>query len=453
MNTAVGDADTIVATATAPGIGALAIVRISGEGAHALLTRLSGSPLPPPRTAALRTLRSIGGDPLDEAIVIRYDAPRSYTGECAAEIICHGGWATSVRIVSALVEAGARPATAGEFTRRAVFNGRMDLLQAEAVNDLIRAESSAAAALALGQLDGGLSRRIVQLRDELLALEAMVAYEIDFPEEDDGPVDAATIRGASTRVAAAIEALIATSPAGELVRAGAVVAIVGRPNVGKSSLFNALLGRKRALVTETPGTTRDALEAVLDVRPIPLRLVDTAGLREATDEVERLGIAVSREYMQSASVVLACGDSVESLAAAVALADEGARGRVLAVRTKSDLAANGAPTGDGDALAVSAVTGHGLDDLVRRVSSLIAHEVQLPEPESPVLAHARHRAVLMSAAAEVRAFRAAREEGSLPATVNAVHLRAAVRVLEELIGSVDIEEILGKLFGSFCVGK
>lgn len=454
MTQTLGDDDTIVATATAPGVGALAIVRVSGPGAQAIAaTLMGGSPLPGARTVAVRRLSSLGGDALDEAIVLRYDAPRSYTGEDAIEIICHGGWVTATRITRALVEAGARPADPGEFTRRAVLNGRLDLLQAEAVNDLIRSESSAGAQLALRQLDGGLSRRLNALRSDVLDLEALMAYDIDFPEEDDGPVDRSRVTAAIAAALDAMDRLIASTPGGELVRHGALVAIVGPPNVGKSSLFNALLGRKRALVTNVPGTTRDAIEAVLDVSPVPLRLVDTAGMRETTDEVERLGVEVSREYLESATAVLACGDSPDTLAAAVSAATQHSRGRIIPVRTKADLKSDVRSPVDGAGLAVSATTGEGLETLLGHVSTLIARDVQLPAADAPIVSHARHKRVLEEARNELAEFARAWEEEAMPVTVIAVHLRAAVRLLEELIGTVDVEEILGRLFSAFCVGK
>jgi tRNA modification GTPase len=443
------ETDTIVATATTLGIGALAVVRVSGPAAHRVAGALLRQPLSPARVAALRTLRAMSGEVLDEAIMIVYQNPHSYTGEDSVEIICHGGWVTPPRITQALVELGARPALPGEFTRRAVLNGKLDLLQAEAVNDLIRAESTAGANLALQQLDGGLSQRILELRENILNIEALVAYEIDFPEEDDGPVEPARIQEATERTIDSVDRLIMTTPRGELVRQGAVVAIVGPPNVGKSSLFNALLGRQRALVTEIPGTTRDALEALLDVAPVPLRLVDTAGLRESTDRVEQLGVAVSREYLQQAAAVLACGDSVETLAEALASAQGAARGIVIPVRTKGDLAG---ATVDG-ASEVSAVTGEGLDALVTHVSTLIAQQITLAGPESPVVTHARYRHVLVKARDELIAFRDARHGGAIPTTVSAVHLHEGVRILGELVGGVDIEEVLGKVFSAFCVGK
>lgn len=389
------------------------------------------------------------GELLDEAIVIQYQGPWSYTGEDAVEIICHGGWTTATRITGALVEAGARPALPGEFTRRAVLNGKLDLLQAEAVNDLVRAESSASASLALRQLDGGLSKRIQQLREDILGVEALVAYEIDFPEEDDGPVDGGQILKATTAVLGAIDTLIDTTPAGELVRRGAVVVIAGAPNVGKSSLFNSLLGRRRALVSDVPGTTRDALEAVLDIAPIPLRLVDTAGLRDTSDQVEQLGVAVSQEYLESATAVLVCGDSEKVLMDAMTDVQRFTTGLIIPVQTKRDLMQ---PVLSGT-FGVSARTGDGLDALVGHVSRLVERTVGLPSPESPIVTHTRYRTVLVRAREEVMAFRDARKFGALPATVSAVHLHESARILEEMIGAFDVEEVLGRVFSSFCVGK
>lgn len=405
------------------------------------------------RQAGLRTLQTQRGELLDEAVVIQYQAPRSQTGEDTVEIICHGGWVTPTRITQSLVELGARPAEPGEFTRRAVLNGKLDLLQAEAVNDLIRADSSAGATLALRQLDGGLSRRIVSLREEILETEALTAYEIDFPEEDDGPIAAHRVQDAAAKLVATIDQLLATAPAGELIRQGATVAIVGPPNVGKSSLFNALLGRKRAIVTDVPGTTRDALEAVLDTMPIPLRLVDTAGLRETTDVVERLGVEVSREYLTTAQVVLACGDSDDALAHATQAAKEFAGGRVVPVRTKADLETPRGAASSGEALQVSATTGEGLDRLLAYVATVVATHVEMPAPESPIVTHARYQNVLIRARGELVAFQTSRLDVTIPATVSVIHLRESVRILEELIGAVDIEDILGKVFSAFCVGK
>src|SRR5918911_875848 len=328
--------DTIAAVATAPGRSGLAIVRLSGSQANEIAARLL-RPWPTRlRIATLCDVHSPGGERLDQAVVTRYAGPRSFTGEDVVEITCHGGSVVPTSVVAALLEAGAREALPGEFTRRAVLNGKLDVLQAEAVGDLVDARSRGGQRAALNQLDGGLSRRLLALRESLIELEALIAYDIDFPEEDDGPVAPDWILGAAERTLGALDGLLATARAGELIREGALVVIAGAPNVGKSSLFNALLGRRRAIVTDIPGTTRDALEAVIETERWPIRLVDTAGLRETTDTVERLGIEVSEEYLARADVVLACGDDTQTLTRALETVARCTDAPVLPVRTKVD---------------------------------------------------------------------------------------------------------------------
>ena len=442
-----GTDDTIVAIATPPGRGALAVVRASGPRALAIGERLARPWPDGPRTATLARIVDEHGTTLDEAIVVAYRAPASFTGEDSVEITCHGGAMTPATIVAAFVALGARPAEPGEFTRRAVLNGKIDIVQAEAIGDLIDAGTRAAQRIALAQLDGGLSRRINALRDGVVDLEALCAYDIDFPEEDDGPIPPARIREATARVAADLDALLATAPMGEIVREGAVVVIAGAPNVGKSSLFNALLGKRRAIVTDIPGTTRDALEAVTEADGWPVRLIDTAGLRESTDVVERLGIEVSREYLDRADVVLACGDTGESLGRAIEAARE-ARAVVIPVRTKSDVAGSG-----GAGIPVSAQLGTGLAELTAAIATALASARGALSLDAPLVTRARHRHAIQRARDEIRAFASAWERGSVPPVVAAVHLRTVTRELEELVGAVDVEDVLDRLFSSFCVGK
>jgi tRNA modification GTPase len=395
------------------------------------------------------------GERLDQAVVTCYERPRSFTGEDVVEIACHGGLIVSTSVVAALLEIGARGAMPGEFTRRALLNGKLDILQAEAVGDLVDARSRGGQRAALNQLDGGLSRRILALRDSLLGLEALIAYDIDFPEEDDGPVAPERISEATDRALAALDGLLTTVRAGELIREGALVVIAGAPNVGKSSLFNALLGRRRAIVTDTPGTTRDALEAVIDTESWPIRFVDTAGLRDTTDVVERLGIEVSEDYLDRADVVLACGDNGPSLARAINVIQERTEAPVLAVRTKIDRIESGGPrleTTKGG-LEVSAETGVGLGELVAAIMATLSADQQMPDFDAPILVHTRHRRAIKQARDELAAFREARRDDQLPAPVAAVHLRAALHGLEELIGAVDVEDVLERVFASFCVGK
>src|SRR4051812_36592428 len=329
--------DTIVALATAPGRGALSIIRLSGPDAH-LIARATLDRWPDaPRCVALSAMRDGSGAELDQVVVTRYDAPSSYTGEDAVELVTHGGSLVSTTVSAALIARGARVAGPGEFTRRAVLNGKMDVLQAEATADLVDARSRAAQSVAMRQLDGGLSRRVLELRSQLIEVEALIAYDIDFPEEDDGPIAPARIAAAADRVTTALDQLLATSRTGELVKHGALVVLAGAPNVGKSSLFNALLGESRAIVTDIPGTTRDAIEAVLDLPGWPLRLVDTAGLRDTADVVERMGIETSTRYLGQAAIVLACGDDATTIEAVRTALRDRTSAPIITVATKGDL--------------------------------------------------------------------------------------------------------------------
>ena len=431
------------------------MIRLSGASA----TDIAAHHVDPwpiePRAATLCELRDGDGRPLDRAIVTLFAAPNSYTGETVIEICTHGGDLTPALVVEQLVASGARPAEPGEFTRRAVLNGKMDLLQAEAVADLIDASSRPMREAAARQLDGGLSRRVVELRDRMLEIEALLAYDIDFPEEDEGPVPRERILRAVDAAGAALDTLLDTVPRGELIRSGAVVVIAGEANVGKSSLFNALLGRSRAIVTDVPGTTRDAIEALIDGDRWPLRLVDTAGIRETADVVERLGVELSQRHIQGAHVVLACGDSAASLDHVLQRVDTITRSpAVIPTRTKSDLAAeDGAGSVEREAVHVSASTGAGLKELLGRIDRELSRRYDSGGADMPVVTRARHRAILEAARDELSAFRQGWLSDQLPATVAAVHLRSAVHALEELIGSVDVEDVLDRVFSSFCVGK
>ncbi|CAN5312524.1 tRNA uridine-5-carboxymethylaminomethyl(34) synthesis GTPase MnmE [soil metagenome] len=447
--------DTIVAQSTPAGRSAIAVVRLSGPDAHRVARRHL-NPFPESaRTVELAVFRTLDDEIVDHPLVTRFDRPHSYTGEDLVEISTHGGSVSPVRVMEQLVASGARPAEPGEFTRRAVLNGKLDLLQAEAIGDLIGAQSRAMHRAAINQLDRGLTRRIEQLRDAILNVEALLSYDIDFPEEDEGPVPRERIAAAACDVIARMDGLLATAPAGELMREGALVVIAGLPNAGKSSLFNALIGRSRAIVTEIPGTTRDAIEAVVEGGHWPLRLVDTAGLRETSDVVERLGVELSERHVRGAAVVLACGDSAESLqltlARVSALAPDSA---LVPVRTKSDLVAEatGADS-SGDSVPVSAESGAGLQRLLARIELEIDNRAHALEPDAPVLTRTRHQVALRTAREEMTTFLTAWETGELPATVTASHLRAAAGALIELIGVVDVEDVLGRVFAEFCVGK
>jgi len=445
--------DTIVAVASATGRGAVALVRLSGPDAFAIAARHVRSLPSESRVAQLCEVFR-GEEKLDTALVTLFPAPNSFTGEDTAEISTHGGYLVPGSIVAALISSGARQALPGEFTRRAVLNGKLDIIQAEAIGDLIDASSSAMQRTAISQLDGGLSRRLLDLRNELLELEALIAYDVDFPDEDDGPIPRARIEQTAEQVLNSLVRLLATAPVGELVREGAVVVIAGPPNAGKSSLFNALLGRSRAIVTEIPGTTRDAIEAVIDSGNWPIRLVDTAGLRETEDRIERLGIEVSERYLSDAEVVLACGDSPTSLDHTRVLIARLTDSPVIAVRTKVDLVSNGEQMPQlPDGIPVSAETGVGLRELLLAIDAVIDRHHGSISQDLPILTRARHRKALDVARAEMVQFIDAWRAENLPATIAAVHLRTAVTELEELIGTFEVDDVLDRVFSSFCVGK
>ena len=440
--------DPIVALATPAGRSAVALIRLSGRGAFDVAARALRPFQPdPPRTVRrVQVVHPATGAPVDDALAACFRAPRSYTGEDLVELSTHGGLLVPAAAVAALVAAGARPARPGEFTRRAVLNGKLDLLQAEATADLIDAGSPAQARRALHQLDRGLSTRLGELRTELLELEALIAYEIDFPEEDEGPVAPERVERAWRAGRDRIARLLETAPEGERLQEGALLVIAGRPNAGKSSLFNALLGTERAIVTEVPGTTRDAVEAHAVLEGFPFRLVDTAGLRESDDRVERLGIEVSRKYLAAADLVLFCRDAgcdMRDTESQGFLAS--CRAPVVEVMTKIDLTDR--PTG-----GVSVVTGQGLAELRRKLAEVAFGRLVALGDVEPVVTRARHRGALERALAEVEAFHSARGSG-VDAAAAATHLRAAVGALDDLIGVVTPDDVLDRVFATFCVGK
>src|SRR3989449_835133 len=433
--------DPIVALATPPGRSAIALISLSGTGAFEVAAPALHPFHPdPPRTVRrVHVVHPATGAPVDDALAACFRGPRSYTGEDLVELSTHGGLLVPAAAVAALVAAGARPARPGEFTRRAVLNGKLDLLQAEATADLIDADSPVQARRALHQLDRALSTRLDELRTELLEVEALIAYEIDFPDEDEGPVAPERVVQAWRAARDRIARLLDTAPEGERLLEGALLVIAGRPNAGKSSLFNALLGTERAIVTEIPGTTRDAIEAHTVIEGFPFRIVDTAGLRDAGERIEQLGIEVSKKYLAAADLVLFCEERDDTSRAAF-LAQVTAP--VVVVRTKADISGEG----------VSVVTGRGLPELRRRLAEVAFGKLLALGDVEPVVTRARHRAALERALGELDAFWSARA-GGVDAAATATHLRAAVLALDELIGAVTPEDVLDRVFAAFCVGK
>lgn len=449
-------ADTVAAIATAPGRAAVALLRISGPDAFGVLRRVAPSlrELPAPRVQTLLSIRHPEtGALLDRCLVTRFPAPASYTGEDTVEVTTHGGTLVPQLVLDTLLAAGARAAEPGEFTRRALLNGKLDLLQAEAVADLIDGSSPALHQAAVHQMERGLSRRIEALREALLGAEALLAYSIDFPEEDEPPVPPARIRAQVGEVARQIRALLATAPEGELLREGALVVLAGRPNSGKSSLFNALLGTERAIVTEIPGTTRDALEATLTIGGYPFRLVDTAGLRVTEDRVEGMGIEVARRYLAGAELVLFCAEGAGALEADEQEFLQGVQPeRTLRLRTKMDHPAPEPVDTAGAGLAVSAHTGRGLEQLRELLLGRAFGGLRATAGEAPLVTRRRHARALTVALREAEEFSRAMD-GGVPAEFAAVHLRDAAGALEELIGVLYPDDVLDRVFGQFCVGK
>lgn len=449
--------DTIVAQATPPGLGAVAVVRLSGPGAREIaagLMRCEKASLEdwPERSGRLRLLHRPGsGEALDHALVTLFRAPGSYTGEDVVEISTHGGFVIPVSVVDACVALGARRATAGEFTQRAYLNGKLDLTQAEAVGDLVAAKSAKGRAVALHQLERGLGERIADLRSEVIGLSALLVQHIDFPEEDEAPTPIDAIVARAERVVAKIDRLLATAPAGELLREGAVAVLAGRPNSGKSSLFNALVGIERAIVTAEAGTTRDAIEAVVSIDGFPFRLVDTAGLRSSSNQVEQLGIEIAHRYLSAADVVLYCLEAGRAAGEEEAAFIQSLSCPVVRVCTKWDLAPEDWTAERCDA-TVSVVSGRGLDALGEVLRDLVFQGVVEGRDEVPVVTSRRQADLLRKSSTEIADFGEALANG-IPAEFASAHLKTAESALEEILGVVATDDILDRVFSDFCIGK
>jgi len=461
-----GKDDTIVALSTAPGRSAIAIVRLCGPAAFPIAQRLvTPWPIEARRAVLCRVYDPNDHSLIDQCVASAFPSPRSYTGDDTVEFSTHGGNAVSAALLTALIRMGAREAQPGEFTRRAVLNGKLDLVQAEAIGDLIDATSDTMRRVVLHQLDGGLSRRIEDLRDALVSLEALLAYDIDFPEEDHGPIDRPRVSEQAEVVQRALQSLLETRPATELVREGALVVIAGRANVGKSSLFNAIVGEKRAIVTDIPGTTRDAIEARVQFHVWPIRLVDTAGLRQTDELVERLGIEVSERYLRGAHIILACDDDAAELPRTIEAITSVGSAPVVAILTKADRAVSSGLdstiTASGASATqfttapvhVSAYTREGLTELGDCVERELEARYGAIPVTRPALTRARQRVAIEKASSELAAFQEHWESADLPTSIAAVHIRSAVAGLDELIGVVDTEDVLSRLFATFCVGK
>ncbi len=441
--------ETIAAISTPPGQGAVALLRISGPSAREVAGRVfhrkhSTEPLRP-RVAHFGILAD-GERKLDEVLLTYFAAPASFTGEDVVEIACHGGTLLTRRILELLLRSGARAAEPGEFTQRAFLNGKLDLTQAEAVMDLIGAQSDLALRAAAEQLEGRLGERIRELREMLLEALAQIEAYIDFPEDDIDPETGSALGGRMESVRLALERLLATASQGRVLREGARTVIYGVPNVGKSSLLNRLLGYDRAIVSPAAGTTRDTLEEVVMLRGWPIRLIDTAGVRTAMDPIEEAGIGRTQRQLEQADIVLQVVDGSRPRVGAELLEDS----RVLLLLNKADLGEDPSWAGV-EGVRCSCATGAGFEALEnavegRLVSGLFAGN------NWTVAINARHQDCLRRALQQVEAAAEGLRAGISPEFV-AEELRGAMDAVGEAVGRADTEELLGKIFATFCIGK
>lgn len=449
-----GTLDTIAAISTPPGRSGLGIVRLSGEAACAVAERILRFPEGHtwlPWTVRMAELPDAEGFPVDHVVVTYFAQPRSYTAEDVVEISCHGAPVLLRHCLERAVHNGARLAEPGEFTLRAYLNGRIDLPQAEAVRDLIEATTLYQARIAAQQVDGSVSRRLAPVKNQLLELIALLEAGIDFAEDDIDVAPDAEIARRIEPVAAALERLIQSFSYGRLVHNGFTLAIVGRPNVGKSSLFNALLEQDRAIVTPIAGTTRDLVSETASVEGIPVRFLDTAGIREGHDLVENLGIERSLQAMADADLTLVVVDGSEALDASdqEILAKAQGQGRYLVVANKSDLGLTAElPAG---AMAVSAQTGAGLGELRRAILASLS-PVGAMEQEGGFITSLRHEQLLKEALEALR--HAGQALGhQLPHEMLLLDFYAALTPVDAITGATTADDILNRIFSTFCIGK
>jgi tRNA modification GTPase len=454
--------DPIVAIASAPGRGAVGIVRASGRDLSALIDAVCGRALAP-RSATLLPFLGADGAPLDRGLAIHFPAPASYTGEDVLELQAHGGPVLLQLLLARCLQAlqqsqpNARLADPGEFTQRAFLHGKLDLAQAEAVADLIDASTEAAARSAARSLDGAFSREVHALAERIVELRTLVEATLDFPEEEIDFLEKARARERLDAIAAALDAALGRARQGALLREGLRVVLAGQPNVGKSSLLNALAGAELAIVTPIPGTTRDRVAETIQIEGVPVHVTDTAGLRsdeQAHDEVERIGIGRSWQAIEGADVVIFLHDLTRTDEPAYREGDAAIRPRlpagvpVLEVFNKADAGdASALPAGS---LALSARTGVGLDALR---AALLREAGWQPGAEGLLIARARHVDALRRARAHLAEAQAhaARRDAALD--LLAEELRASHEALQEITGEFGTEDLLGQIFGRFCIGK
>ncbi|HYM12194.1 MAG TPA: tRNA uridine-5-carboxymethylaminomethyl(34) synthesis GTPase MnmE [Bryobacterales bacterium] len=450
--------DTIVAISTPLGRGGLGVVRLSGSAARAVAEKLvrfaAGAAAWEPWRARLGELLDAAGCPIDRVVVTFFAKPRSYTAEDVVELSCHGSPLVLRHAVERALACGARLAQPGEFTMRAFFNGRIDLAQAEAVRDLIEATTLYQARVAAQQADGAVSRRLAPIKAQLLELIALLEAGIDFAEDDVGVAPDAELLRRLDPIAAGIAQLARSFQFGKMVASGFTLAILGRPNVGKSSLFNRLLEQERAIVTEIPGTTRDLVSETASVRGIPVKLLDTAGIHATQDRVESLGVQKSYEALADSDLTLVVVDASRPVEAGdrELLERAAAAGKRLVVANKQDLAGQGDPAPElSGALRVSALTGEGIEALREAI-----YEAAVPRlgegQETGFITSLRHEQLLREALEALGRARAA-IGARVPHEMMLLDLYSALQAVDAITGATTVEDILHKIFSTFCIGK
>jgi len=445
--------DTIAAISTAPGIGAVAIIRLSGVRAWEI-----GRSLAKDRekydTIQERIARVINlvhpqtGIPLDQALIVKYRAPESFTGEDVIEFQCHGGYAVPAAVLGAVKDAGARQALPGEFTRRAFLNGRLDLAGAEAVDLLVQSRSEAGRLLALNSLNGALGREVEKLREELIELKATLEYDIDFPEEEPLKDLDRRLKESLNRVEQSLKKILKGAERNLLLSRGALV-VAGAPNSGKSSLFNALAGHERSIVTDMAGTTRDAVETEIQLDGILFRLVDTAGLRKGRSEAEKIGVEYSRKYIEKADIVLFLHETGEKVKKEESRFMEARPDNIIRLLSKADLLSEGHPVKEGY-IPVSVRSGEGLEEIKKELKKHIVpgDGNKYINHTGPQITSQRQKSLIEDALRELEGI-----DKRNPSELIAASLEEVCSLLGEVTGVIQNDEILNSIFNRFCVGK
>ena len=451
------DDDTICALSTSPGMGAIAVIRVSGEDAINICHQFfSGDLIHAPTHSLLYGKFMDDERVIDEVVMGVYRNPKSFTGEDVVEISCHGSVYIQEEILRVLVENGCRYAERGEFTFRAFINRKMDLSQAEAVADLIEAESAAAHELALNQLRGGFSSEINDLREKLIHFASMIELELDFAEEDVEFADRSELTDLLLKIQSVIQHLIGSFRSGNVIKNGVPVAIIGRPNAGKSTLLNALLNEERAIVSDIPGTTRDTIEDTVVLEGVQYRFIDTAGIRATEDTIEKIGVERSMAAFKEANIVVHLFDVNEGGKAAFELEEAELRNelsthqKMVSVANKID-AAESLENYPSDVLQISAKDREGIEDLKEALVNL--SNLQRLDGKEAMVTNVRHFEQLQKAGAALKEVMDGMESG-IPGDLLAIDIRKALHHLGEITGEIDVDrDILGTIFGKFCIGK